>query len=124
MADTKIVGVTTVAVPVTDQDRAVKFYTDVLGMEMRRESEFGGGMRWIEVAPAGSTTTIALPPPGSVKPGVDTGIRLTTEDAAADREALLAAHADVGDLLSFPGAPPMFTLHDPDGNTLYIVEQM
>jgi hypothetical protein len=28
----------------------------------------------------------------------------------------------VDDILRFPGVPPMFSLHDPDGNTLYIVE--
>jgi hypothetical protein len=28
----------------------------------------------------------------------------------------------VDDVLDFPGAPPMFFLRDPDGNTLVIVE--
>jgi len=122
MAETKIIGVTTVAVPVADQDRAVKFYTETLGLEKRREAEFGGGMRWIEVGPAGSSTTIALPPLGAVQPGQDTGIRLLTGNAEAHHEALLAQGVDVGDLLNFPGAPPMFSFKDPDGNTLYVVQ--
>jgi len=124
MAKSKIVGVGTVAVPVADQDRALRFYTETLGFETRRVAEFGGGMRWIEVAPEGSTTTIALPPLGDVKPGVDTGIRLVTENAEADHETLRAAGADVGDMLRFPNVPPMFSFKDPDGNTLYIVERM
>ena len=124
MAETKIVDVITVAVPVADQDRALTFYTDVLGFEKRMEAEFGGGMKWIEVAPAGSTATIALPPLGEAKPGVDTGIRLATDDATADHEALRAAGVDADpEVLRFPGAPPMFSFRDPDGNTLYIVER-
>ena len=120
----KIVDITTVAVPVADQSRAVRFYTETLGFEKRMEAEFGGGMKWIEVGPKGSATTIALPPLGEVKPGQDTGIRLVTQNAKEDHEALRAQGVDVGDVLSFPGAPPMFSFKDPDGNTLYVVERM
>ena len=50
---------------------------------------------------------------------------LETDDAEADHEALKAAGADVdADVLRYPGVPPMFTLRDPDGNTLYIVQRM
>jgi catechol 2,3-dioxygenase-like lactoylglutathione lyase family enzyme len=112
-----------VAVPVGDQERALTFYTETLGFEVRRDATFGAGQRWIEVAPVGAETTVALPParPG-VKPGVDTGLRLATPDAKAAHAALSAAGVDVDDVLEFPGAPPMFFLRDPDGNTLVIVE--
>ena len=121
---TGITGVATVAVPVGDQERALAFYVDALGFEKRRDAPFGPGNRWIEVAPPGSSTTIALPPRGEVKPGVDTGIRLTTRDAEADHAALRARGVDVdSEILRFgPGVPPMFTLRDPDGNKLYVVE--
>ena len=52
-----IEGVQVVSVPVSDQDRARAFYTDTLGFELRTENAFGEGMRWIEVAPKGSTTS-------------------------------------------------------------------
>src|SRR5437879_970485 len=82
---TQISEVHTVTVPVSSQDRALAFYVDQLGFEKRMDVNFGEGQRWIEVAPAGAATTIALPPPGgAVTPGVDTGIRLTTLDAEAD----------------------------------------
>ena len=118
---TNIREVGTVAVPVADPDRALAFYVGVLGFEKRRDVPFGQGMRWIEVAPAGAATTIALAPPGSVATGVDTGIRLTTDDPAADHATLQGRGADVDDVLHWPGVPPMFSLRDPDGNTLYIV---
>jgi catechol 2,3-dioxygenase-like lactoylglutathione lyase family enzyme len=115
--------VLTVAVPVSDQERALAFYRETLGFEIRRDVPFGPGDRWIEVGPAGAETTVALPPahPG-VKPGVDTGLRLATADARAAHAALSAAQVDVDEVLDFPGAPLMFFLRDLDGNTLVIVE--
>src|SRR5438067_13908522 len=120
----KLVDITTVAVPVADQDRALMLYTETLRLEQRMEAEFGQGMKWIEVGPKGSATTIALPPLGELKPGVDPGIRPVRDDAAGDHEELRAHGVDVGDMLNFPGAPPMFSFRDPDGNTLYVVERM
>lgn len=119
----EISRVHTVAVPVSDQERALAFYTGTLGFETRRDATFGAGQRWIEVAPPGAETTVALPPahPG-VKPGVDTGLRLATSNAASAHAALSSAGVDVDEVLDFPGAPPMFFVRDPDGNTLVIVE--
>ena len=88
------------------------------------DAPFSDGRRSIEVAPPGSSATIALAPlgPGQT-PGVNTGIRLATSDAAADLVELRARRADTDpELLGFAGAPPMFSLRDPDGNTLYVVE--
>ena len=122
---TSITQVRTVAVPTTDQERSLAFYTDVLGFEKTLDAPFGPGQRWIEVTPPGGGTTIALPPLGDAHPGIDTGIRLETGDAQADHEALKAAGANVdADVLRYPGVPPMFTFRDPDGNTLYVVERM
>ena len=120
---THISRIHTVAIPVSDQERALAFYRDTLGFEVRRDAAFGAGQRWVEVAPNGAETTVALPPthPG-VKAGVDTGVRLATDDAQAAHADLSAAGVDVDEVLNFPGAPPMFFLRDPDGNTLVIVE--
>ena len=40
---TRITGLATVAVPVTDQDRALEFYVGQLGFETRRDVPFGDG---------------------------------------------------------------------------------
>ena len=123
MATTHLTGVHTVAVPVTDQDRALAYYTGTLGFEVRMDGELQEGFRWIEVAPPGSATSVALVAAGDGLPsGVDTGIRLTTSDAAADHAALTDAGASTGDLLRWEGVPPMFSLRDVDGNTLYVME--
>jgi len=122
-APTRITDVRTVAVPVTDQQRALDFYTARLGFAVTMDAAFGGG-RWLEVAPEAATTTLALVLPAEGGPtGVDTGIRLTTGDATADHAALRAAGVDVDpEVLRYPGIPPMFGFRDPDGNRLYVVQ--
>jgi predicted enzyme related to lactoylglutathione lyase len=121
---TRISDVRTIGVPVSDQHRALEFYGGVLGFETRMDSPFPGG-RWIEVAAPGATTTIALAAAQEgTATGVDTGIRFSTADATADHATLAGAGVDVdAEVLRFPGVPPMFSFRDPDGNTLYVVEQ-
>jgi catechol 2,3-dioxygenase-like lactoylglutathione lyase family enzyme len=119
-----ITDVMTIGVPVTDQDGALEFYLEKLGFEKRRDfpaQQFGG--RWIEVAPHGATVTIALVPTREGVPtGIQTGIRLKTGDAAAVHAELQGRGVEVGELLRWPGVPPMFDLQDQDGNGLEIVE--
>lgn len=117
----RITGIGTVAVPVSDQDKALEFYVGVLGLEKRMDvplEQIGG--RWITVAPDGAVTSIALVPGQST--GVDTGIRLNAGDVPAVHARLKEQGADVDDLLQWPGVPPMFTFRDQDGNVLVIVE--
>ena len=121
---TPITDVMNIGVPVTDQDRALAFYTEKLGFETRRDvplPQFGG--RWIEVAPAGATITLSLVPAREGVPaGIETGIRLAARDAAAVHTALQDRGVEVGELLRWPGVPAMFAFHDDDGNGLEIVE--
>ena len=63
-----ITHVETVAVYIGDQQRALDFYTRQVGFELRKDIPFGppeADMRWIEVAPPGAETVLALfTPPG------------------------------------------------------------
>jgi catechol 2,3-dioxygenase-like lactoylglutathione lyase family enzyme len=115
-----------VAVPAADQDRALAFYVDTLGFELRSDETFADGkMRWIEVAPAGGSTAIAIAPPmeGGAT-AVDTGVVISTSDIEADHAALKAAGVDVDPEIARWGdpVPPMFRLRDPAGNSLTIAE--
>lgn len=112
----------TVAVPASDQARAVAFYVDKLGFEKRMDAEIEPGFRWVEVAPPGARVSIAIVTATGGAVGIDTGIRLTTPDAAAEHAALRERGVEVEDLLEMPDIPPMFTFRDGDGNTLYVVE--
>jgi catechol 2,3-dioxygenase-like lactoylglutathione lyase family enzyme len=121
-----ITKVGVVCIPVSDQDRALAFYVDVLGLEKRADVPFGNGYRWVEVAPAGGDARIAIVPPPEGKPtgNMETGIGLETPDIDAVHAALKERGADVDDEVSRMGdpVPPLFWLRDPDGNTLMVVE--
>jgi catechol 2,3-dioxygenase-like lactoylglutathione lyase family enzyme len=113
-----------VSVPVSDQDRARSFYTETLGFELRTENAFGEGMRWIEVAPQSSTTSLSLVtwfevmPPGSLQ-----GLVLTVDDVHATYEELLTKG------VPFEFAPREMpgglqaVFRDPDGNGFVIASR-
>jgi catechol 2,3-dioxygenase-like lactoylglutathione lyase family enzyme len=119
--------VANVIIPIADQDAALAFYTEKLGLECRADVPFGNGDRWIEVAPSDAAQTpIALCPPG---PGgstgeLRTGICLQTADADGYRALLAERGVDVDDEVSRMGdpVPPMFWFRDPEGNSLMVVE--
>jgi predicted enzyme related to lactoylglutathione lyase len=117
--------VANVIIPAADQDKVIAFYTDVLGLEKRVDLPFGDGNRWVEVAPAGAETPIAICPPGpsTVPGGKDTGISLATGDLEGLHARLKEQGADVDtDISRFPGVPALFWFRDPEGNTLMAVE--
>lgn len=59
-----------VSILVRDQDEALRFYTEKLGMEKRADTIFGPGMRWLTVAPKGQKTPeIALAKPDATLHG-------------------------------------------------------
>jgi catechol 2,3-dioxygenase-like lactoylglutathione lyase family enzyme len=123
---TGIGQVSTVMVPVSDQDSALEFYLDTLGFEKRLDTPFGDGNRWVEVAPPGAATTIALVQPREgEEAGIDTRVAFGTRDIDADHATLRdrGVEAD-GEVMRMGGpVPPMFFFSDPDGNRFLIVEQ-
>src|SRR4029077_19330970 len=75
-----------VTIHVKDQDEALRFYTERLGFEKRMDAPMGEGMRWLTVAPAGSSTELTLIstfPEGGAPLGTNTGVVLETEDIDA-----------------------------------------
>ena len=124
MQPTTITGVRTIGVKVSDQDAATQFYVDALGFEKRLDARISPTMRWIEVAPRGANTSIALNL-NDGDPGLasDTGVRFTVPDAEAEHEAMKQRGVSIGAVLRVNGVPPMFTFDDPDGNRFYVVEE-
>jgi len=115
-------NVRSVAVPVTDQDRT-KSLLEQLGFTVAMDTELQPGFRWIEMDLPEGQVSVSLVRTGPELPtGVDTGIRLATDDAPAARAAVAAAGLDVGDLLDWPDVPLMFSFADPDGNRFYVSE--
>ena len=111
---------------VSDQDAAIAFYTQKLGWELRSEVSFGDGDdagRWVEVAPPGSQTVLALNPPmGGEAGGGSIGVEAT--DVDAEREALSAAGVQVGEMMGGDGpVPRMFSANAPDNNWIWVVQR-
>jgi predicted enzyme related to lactoylglutathione lyase len=123
---TRVSKLANVIVPVADQDRALQFYTEALGLEKRADVPFGDGNRWIEVAPPGADTPIAICPPGPnvTAGGKDTGISLQTDDIDAYHAQLKDRGVDVDAEVSRFGdaVPPLFWFRDPEANVLMVVE--
>ena len=111
---------------VSDQDAALAFYTEKLGWEVRGDVRFGENdeMRWLEVAPPGSDARLALNPPMGGEAGGN-AIGVSTSDIHGEHRRLSA----VGGIdldpepRGFPGAPVMFSVRDPDGNHIWVVEE-
>ncbi|WP_130012493.1 VOC family protein [Serinicoccus sediminis] len=110
-----------VTVVVEDQDRALAFYRDVLGCRVRMDVEPFPGSRLLEVVPPGSAVGIALLTRDG---GLPLGVRYWTDDADRAHQELRAVGVEPsGDVLRLDGMPPMFTLTDPDGNTVVVLER-
>jgi catechol 2,3-dioxygenase-like lactoylglutathione lyase family enzyme len=121
---TRITQVGTVMVPVSDQDQAISFFVEKLGFEKRADTPFGRGDRWVEVAPPGAATTLALVPPREGEAvGIETRIGFRTDDVDADYASLSAAGVDVDEVMRMGDpVPPMLFFRDPDGNRFMIVQ--
>jgi catechol 2,3-dioxygenase-like lactoylglutathione lyase family enzyme len=57
---TMIKGIKFASVPVTDQDRALAFYTEKLGFRLLTDQPFSEEQRWIELGIPGADTRIVL----------------------------------------------------------------
>ena len=124
-APTTVTNIGVAMFTVSDQDAALAFYTDKLGFEVRADMPYGGDseMRWLEVAPPGSTARLALNPPMGATPG-GSSIGVETSDVLGEHARLSA----IGGIdldpqpMQPPGAPLMFMVRDPDGNTVVVVD--
>jgi catechol 2,3-dioxygenase-like lactoylglutathione lyase family enzyme len=108
-----------VPVPVSDIDRAKRFYADRLGFHVDVDVRPADGVRVVQLTPPGSACSIALTtglpsldmPVGSLR-----GLHLVVSDIDEARATLIERGTDVGPVEDSGGvfyAP----FADPDGNT-------
>ncbi|MGW4512647.1 VOC family protein [Streptomyces sp. NPDC004393] len=112
-----------VTLPVSDQDRALRFYTELLGFEVTADRAMPQG-RWLQVAPEGAQTVFTLSGPdmGGFRPGEARGIMLVTTDVDADCARLAAAGVSVQGPDDLPWGR-MASFQDPDGNGLMLLTE-
>ena len=115
------------SVLVSDQDRALDFYTNVLGLEHRVENPTPDGPRFLTVGVRGDDFMLVLWPgePGKAVPAMGrppASITIETEDIHATYDELKSRGVEfISDVLEFEwGSVAQFV--DPDGNRLQIRE--
>jgi len=131
---THIGQVATIMVPVTDQDAALAFYTETLGMQKVDDLTYPTGERWLEVSPAKGSANLCLVVSRPERPtGIETGVVLLSSGILDDLAAFRSQGLKVGRAATpegevvwwsgaaLAGAPTQCRLHDPDGNPFLIV---
>lgn len=73
-----------VSIPVTDEERALEFYTKAFGFEVMTDQAYGEGQRWIELGIPGAETRVVLyRPEGDAGIGTFQGISFLADDVEA-----------------------------------------
>ena len=122
--------IATVCIFVKDQDRALKFYTQTLGFELRRDDPLypGATARWVAVAPNGATTEaiLYLPDENWAHYQQVVGQSQAMTFNVVDMDALYADLSAKGVLfVQKPDRQPWgtyATIEDSEGNRLILVE--
>ena len=105
-----------VGVPVTDVDRAKKFYTEQAGFVADHDHEINEDLRFVQCTPPGSACSIAFGTNLSpMAPGTLQGLQMVVADIDAARQELLDRGVEVSDVESFPWGRFVY-FSDPDGN--------
>src|SRR5215211_6490601 len=92
-----------VAVPVSDVDRAIAFYTGKVGFHLDHDHTVSDEIRFVQLTPPGSACSIAIgrgivnTAPGSVQ-----GLQLVVADIEEARAQLAEGGVDVSDVQNFP----------------------
>jgi predicted enzyme related to lactoylglutathione lyase len=112
-----------VAAPVSDVDRAKRFYTEQVGFNADHDHQVNPDLRFVQLTPPGSACSIAL---GTgltdAAPGSVTGLQLVVSDIEAARTHLADGGVQVSEVQDFPWGRFVF-FADPDGNR-WAVQQL
>lgn len=114
-----------VPIPVSDVDRAKKFYSEKAGFKLDGDLEPRPGMRVVHFTPPGSACSIVfgtgMPEISDMQPGSVKGLHLVVTDIHQAREALAGRGVEVGDVEDMGGVKYV-SFRDPDGN-LWLLQQ-
>ena len=114
------------SVAVTDMPKAKAFYSDKLGLKVTADSRRDDHNWWVALAlPEGGTSVVLTTAHENMKPGT-MKLYFATSDVAGAHEELSAKGAKVNEVktdLFGPGSGvKWFSLEDPDGNQVLLVQ--
>ena len=105
------------AVPVSDIDRAKRFYTEQIGFNADYDHRVDENTRFVQLTPPGSACSILLDHGMTgMQPGSLEGIQIVIADADAARKQLLDNGVEASEVQEFPWGRFVF-FSDPDGNS-------
>jgi catechol 2,3-dioxygenase-like lactoylglutathione lyase family enzyme len=123
-----------VVVPVSDVDRAKRFYSEQLGFAVDLDDRVGDDLRVVQLTPPGSACSITIgqgiadATPGSLK-----GIQMVVDDIDAARDQLVEREVEVSPVRHMEGATwvdgrggrwnSFIFFSDPDGNAWTVQER-
>ena len=113
-----------VALLVSDQDKALDFYTNVMGFEKRGDYPQADGTRFLTVGIKGQDFELSLGPGAPGKPKLGSAFyTIEVENCRTAFETLKSRGVkfEPPEVLEFPWGQ-VARFHDPDGNTLQVRE--
>ncbi|KIP52863.1 VOC family protein [Leucobacter komagatae] len=113
-----------VHVPVSDQDRAKDFYVDRLGLVVVADLDMGPHGRWLQVAPEGAATSLALIPDEGSSPPAPATVVFESTDIEADAQLFRTRGVDLPNAIEEMPWATTLRFEDPDGNQLALQSQM
>lgn len=90
-------------IPVTDLDRALVFWRDVMGFDVTADADYMPGMRWVTVRPAGARTHLHFDKVDEMPERDKPALPLIAPDVAAAVEKIRAGGAEI---VTEPGPAP------------------
>jgi predicted enzyme related to lactoylglutathione lyase len=115
-----------VPLPVSDVDRAKKFYVEQVGFNCDHDRQITDTLRVVQLTPPGSACSIVIGTGmgeiSEVKPGTIKGLHLVVQDIEAARDALIQRGVDMGEIIVYPRDIKSAGFSDPDGNSWMLQE--
>jgi catechol 2,3-dioxygenase-like lactoylglutathione lyase family enzyme len=117
-------GVKFATIPVTDQERALAFYTEKLGFRLLTDQPFNETQRWIELGVSGGETRIVLFHfDDGLQPGTKMNITFWTDDVERTIHELESKGVEFVTKPQKADWGTAATFKDLDGNTFVITSK-
>lgn len=115
-----------VMLPVSDVDRAIDFYQNIVGFNLDHDVK-PEGMRIVQLTPHGSGCSIVIGTGteafDQMQVGSIRGLHLVVNAIDEIHQDLIKKQVEISEIIVYPGGIKMASFADPDGNT-WVLQEM